>query len=66
MNYYGAFHRSALYPLLTRINSYLVRWLRKKHPRLRGWKKAQDAGLSHERLCRTFGGGRRSFAVTVS
>ena len=43
MNYYGAFRRSALYPLLTRINAYLLRWLRKKHPRLRGRKKAQDA-----------------------
>ena len=43
MNYYGAFYRSALYPLLTRINAYLLRWLRKKHPRLRGRKKAQDA-----------------------
>ena len=39
----GAFYRSALYPLLTRINAYLLRWLRKKHPRLRGRKKAQDA-----------------------
>jgi RNA-directed DNA polymerase len=43
MNYYGAFYRSALYPLLTRINAYLLRWLRKKHPRLRSRKKAQDA-----------------------
>ena len=39
----GAFYPSALYPLLTRINAYLLRWLRKKHPRLRGRKKAQDA-----------------------
>ena len=39
----GAFYRSALYPLLTRINAYLLRWLRKKHPRLRGREKAQDA-----------------------
>jgi group II intron reverse transcriptase/maturase len=30
MNYYGAFYRSALYPLLGRINAYLMRWLRKK------------------------------------
>jgi hypothetical protein len=30
MNYYGAFYRSALYPLLARINAYLMRWLRKK------------------------------------
>ena len=43
MNYYGAFYRSALYPLLARINAYLMRWLRKKHKRLRGRKKAQDA-----------------------
>ena len=31
MKYYGAFYRSELYPLLQRINSYLVRWLRKKY-----------------------------------
>jgi group II intron reverse transcriptase/maturase len=43
MQYYGAFYRSALYPLLTRINAYLMRWLRKKHKRLRGRKKAQEA-----------------------
>ncbi|MBR7839721.1 group II intron reverse transcriptase/maturase [Actinospica durhamensis] len=43
MQYYGAFHRSALYPLLTRINAYLMRWLRKKYERLRGWKKAERA-----------------------
>ena len=35
MQYYGAFYRSALYPLLPRINAYLVRWLRKKYKRLR-------------------------------
>jgi Group II intron, maturase-specific domain len=43
MNYYGAFYRSALYPLLARINAYLMRWLRKKHKRLRGRKKAREA-----------------------
>jgi RNA-directed DNA polymerase len=43
MNYYGAFYRSALYPLLARINAYLMRWLRKKYKRLRGRKKAQEA-----------------------
>jgi RNA-directed DNA polymerase len=41
MNYYGAFYRTALYPLLQRINAYLVRWLRKKYKRLRGFKKAR-------------------------
>jgi hypothetical protein len=39
----GAFYRSALYPLLRRINYYLVRWLRKKYKRLRLFKKAQEA-----------------------
>jgi group II intron reverse transcriptase/maturase len=43
MNYFGAFHKSALYPLLARINAYLMRWLRNKHKRLRGHKKARDA-----------------------
>ena len=43
MNYYGAFYKSALYPLLERINAYLMRWIRKKHKRLRGRKKAQTA-----------------------
>jgi RNA-directed DNA polymerase len=43
MTYYGAFYRSALYPLLTRVNAYLLRWLREKHPRLRGRKRHKDA-----------------------
>ncbi len=40
MQYYGHFYRSALYPLLTRINAYLVRWIRKKYKRLQARKKA--------------------------
>jgi group II intron reverse transcriptase/maturase len=40
MQYYGAFYRSALNPLLSRINAYLVRWIRKKYKRLRAKKKA--------------------------
>jgi RNA-directed DNA polymerase len=40
MQYYGAFYRSALYPLLSRINAYLVCWIRKKYKRLRAKKKA--------------------------
>jgi RNA-directed DNA polymerase len=35
-----AFYRSALYPLLSRINAYLMRWARKKYKRLRTIKKA--------------------------
>jgi RNA-directed DNA polymerase len=40
MQYYGAFYRTALDPLLRRINAYLMRWLRRKYQRLRLFKKA--------------------------
>jgi RNA-directed DNA polymerase len=41
MRYYGRFYRSALSTLLARINSYLVRWIRKKYRRLRPRRKAR-------------------------
>ncbi|HEV2371555.1 MAG TPA: group II intron reverse transcriptase/maturase [Streptosporangiaceae bacterium] len=43
MTYYGAFGRSALDPLLRRINTYLMRWLMNKYKRYRTWKKAARA-----------------------
>jgi hypothetical protein len=43
MQYYGAFNRSELYPLLSRINAYLMRWLQRKYKRLRGYKRADAA-----------------------
>jgi hypothetical protein len=43
MNYYDAFYRSALYPLLARINAYLMRWLREKFKRFQGRKVARIA-----------------------
>ena len=43
MQYYGAFYRSELYPVLKRINGYLMRWLRKKYKRLRTFTKAHAA-----------------------
>jgi RNA-directed DNA polymerase len=36
INYYGRFYKSRLYPLLRRINQYLVRWAQRKFKRLRG------------------------------
>jgi RNA-directed DNA polymerase len=33
MQYYGRFYPSTLYPLLARINAYLVRWIRNKYRR---------------------------------
>lgn len=40
MAYYGTFCRSALYPLLYRINTYLLRWIMHKYKKRRTWKKA--------------------------
>ncbi|MFJ2414120.1 group II intron reverse transcriptase/maturase [Streptomyces brevispora] len=40
MQYYGTFYQTELYPLLQRINYYLLRWVRKKHKRLKTYKKA--------------------------
>ena len=39
MNYYGEFNRFEMYSLLQRINTYLMRWARKKYKRLRTWKR---------------------------
>jgi hypothetical protein len=36
----GKFYRSKMYPLLSRINAYLMRWIRKKYKRLRAKRKA--------------------------
>ena len=41
MTYYGRFYRTMLYTLLKRINTYLVRWARRKFKRLRSFKKAK-------------------------
>ncbi len=43
MQYYGAFHRSAMHTFLQRINAYLLRWIRKKYKRLQGYRKAKAA-----------------------
>ena len=40
MTYYGAFNRSALYPLLRRINAYLLRWIMNKYKKHRAVRKA--------------------------
>jgi len=41
MQYYGRFNRSAMYRVLQRINTYLVRFLRNKFKRVRSFKKAK-------------------------
>ncbi len=39
MNYYGSFYRTEMYALLRRINTYLMRWARRKFKRLRAFKR---------------------------
>jgi RNA-directed DNA polymerase len=41
MAYYGKFYRTALNSLLQRINTYLVRWAKRKYKRLRTFKKVR-------------------------
>ncbi len=43
MSYYGAFYRSVLYPVLHRINTYLLRWIMNKYRKLATWEKATQA-----------------------
>jgi len=43
MAYYGAFYPSALYPVLRRVNTYLMRWVMNKYRKWRTWKKATRA-----------------------
>jgi RNA-directed DNA polymerase len=39
MTYWGRFYRTEMDALLKRINTYLLRWARKKYKRLRGFKR---------------------------
>ena len=41
MNYYGQFNRCEMYSLLRGINTYLMRWARKKFKRLRAYKRVK-------------------------
>jgi RNA-directed DNA polymerase len=39
MGYYGRFYRTEMHVLLRRINTYLMRWARRKYKRLRAFKR---------------------------
>jgi RNA-directed DNA polymerase len=63
INYYGRFYRTALDPLLKRVNAYLRRWAGRKYKRLRIHKRShkwwtgllarEPALFAHWRLVRT-------------
>jgi hypothetical protein len=42
MQYYGRFYPSALYPLLARVNAYLVRWIRNQYRRYDATRAARQ------------------------
>ncbi len=42
MNYYGRFNRWEMYSLLRSINTYVMRWARKKFKRLRAYKRVKS------------------------
>jgi group II intron reverse transcriptase/maturase len=66
INYYGRFYRSALYPLLRRVNTYLRRWAGRKYKRLRthqtfsrwwaGLLQRQPSLFAHWRVVRSYYG----------
>jgi RNA-directed DNA polymerase len=66
MRYYGRYYRSALYPLLRRVNTYLRRWAGRKYKRLRthqrfsrwwaGLLQRQPGLFAHWRPVRTYYG----------
>jgi RNA-directed DNA polymerase len=66
INYYGRFYRTALDPLLKRVNVYLRRWAGRKYKRLRTHKRlstwwtgllSRQPGLfAHWRLARSYQG----------
>jgi group II intron reverse transcriptase/maturase len=67
MQYYGRFYRSALDPLLTRINAYLVRWIREKYRRLKALRKAVQALKGAVQRCpRMFAHWQRVGALSVT
>ena len=41
LNYYGRFYRTALLPLIRRINAYILKWARKKYKRLASFTRAK-------------------------
>ena len=49
---YGRFYPSALYPLLARINAYLVRWIRNKHRRYDRTRAARAISVTSPRVTR--------------
>ena len=50
MGYYGAFYISKLYPVLRRINTYLMRWVMNKYKNRSTWKKDGDCPCGTARV----------------
>lgn len=46
INYYGHFYKTQLYPTLTRIDAYVIRWAHRKFKRMRHRTKGDEIGLT--------------------
>jgi len=51
IQYYGAYYKTALRPLLQRINRYLVRWAQRKYKRFRGHQRRATHWLRRIARC---------------
>lgn len=49
VNYYGRYYKSAMYPILRKMERALVRWVMRKYKRLRGHKRRAMNWLGHVR-----------------
>ena len=49
MNYYGEFNRVEMYSLLERINTYVMRWARKKYKRCAAGNGSRPGGVGSPR-----------------
>ncbi|MGH8901504.1 MAG: group II intron maturase-specific domain-containing protein [Egibacteraceae bacterium] len=64
MTYWGRFYRTEMDPLLRRINTYLMRWARKKYKRLRAFKRLEawwEGVVKRDPTCSRAGRGRIVF-----
>ncbi|WP_094607482.1 hypothetical protein SPSIL_024400 [Sporomusa silvacetica DSM 10669] len=51
VNYYGSFYKSAMHPILRKLNQYLIRWVAKKYKRVNGRQKQAQNWLAKIAQC---------------
>ena len=51
MNYYGSFYKSAMHPILRKLNQTVIRWVAKKYKRVNGRQKQAQNWLAKMAQC---------------